>query len=165
MKPLFTFLICFFSYSLVAQNTYNNKIGEVKELNIYGADAKVIIGKIIINQASDPPQIQLLQSLQQQQPDGNYLTSFAFGHNSIQPFYAVNLKLTFSKSVDSLKEEGVSMWTGDPSNHGLSKDNLSYVFVANKIETVIFEGKIAFFVIRIKSKYKIQTTITGVAAN
>lgn len=163
MKPLLTILICFFCYHIKAQNTYNNKIGEVKELNVYGKDATVLIGKIIINTNSEPPPIKLLESVQNQEPDGTYITSFAFGHMSATPLYNVDLKLLFSKPVDSLKEYGLIMWTGPTTPpHGLSTDKLSYIFTASQIEASI--NKVAAFVVRIKSKYKIETTITGVDA-
>jgi hypothetical protein len=163
MKALCTIFVCLLCSQLKAQNTYNNKIGEVKELNIYGKDANVIIGKIITNQSLDPPPIKLLEKVQEQQPDGSWFTAFAFGHNSANPIYNVNLKLIFSKPVDSLAEDGVQYFIGPMNTNVLSKDNLSYSFIASEIHASI--NQFAAFVIRIKSKYKIETTITGVDAN
>ncbi|MFI5158954.1 MAG: hypothetical protein ACHQF4_08805 [Sphingobacteriales bacterium] len=166
MKLFITVIFFLFAFSANAQNKYSNKIGEVKELNIYGNNANVVIGKIIITNTIDPPSIKLLQSFQSPTPqqDGFYFTAFAFGTNSVLPLYNVDLHLKFNHPVDSLQEGGISYGLY-PSNakNGLSADKLSYSLTGSEIHAMI-KGK-AVFVVLIKSKYKIETTITGAGAN
>jgi hypothetical protein len=166
MKVIITAILFLIAFSASAQNTYNNKIGEVKELNIYGKDANVIIGKIIVNNNIDPPSIKLLESFQTPTPqkDGFFFTAFAFGTNNVLPLYNVDLHLKFNHPVDSLREGGISYEIApENAKNGLSVDKLSYSHIGSEIHAMI-KGK-AVFVVLIKSKYKIETTITGVNSN
>lgn len=164
MKLIITAILFLITFPISAQNIYNNKIGEVKELNVYGKDANVIIGKIIINNSIDPPSIRLLESFQTPMPqqDGFYFTAFTFGTNNVLPLYNVDLHLKFNHPVDSLGVRGIRYEITDSEN-GLSKDKLSYSHKGSEIHASL-HGK-AVFLVLIKSKYKIETTITGVGTN
>jgi hypothetical protein len=166
MKFLFSLIFTILFFCAHAQSVYKNNIATVKELNIYGKGANVIIGKIIVNNSVNPPSIKLLESTQSSVPDkdGFYFTGFSFGTNNVLPLYNVDLHLKFNHPVDSLTEAGISYEIKQVNIvNGLSKDKLSYSHVGDEVHAML--AKIARFVVLIKSKEKIETTITGVDAN
>jgi hypothetical protein len=71
----------------------------------------------------------------------------------------------FNQPIDSLSDnEGVISTFTYPNQHtGLDTKKLVYTFQATEVEASI--QNVAAFIIRIYSKTKIQTTVTGVDAN
>ncbi|RKR82654.1 hypothetical protein BDD43_2839 [Mucilaginibacter gracilis] len=152
------FTLCFLKLTLAnAQNIYNNQIGEVKELNIYSKDAKINIGKVIINK-TEKVKITLLSSYQIKETTGTFITAFCIGNNDSNTMFSLKLKLVFSAPVDSVDVKGLQVYLGNFPE--LQEDKLSFYFSSPSIQASYYNKSQLIFII--KSKYKIETTITGI---
>ncbi|SDT60988.1 hypothetical protein SAMN05216490_4310 [Mucilaginibacter mallensis] len=157
MRSFFTIMLSAFLFHASAQNTYNNKIGEVKELKIYGSDAKIVIGKIIVNETLET-KLYLINSTQLKDDSNYYVTKFNFGNNQSVALFGAKITMKFNKPVLFVNFGGFS--TATAMGFGISADKTSYVFKAQQINRDPDNHVIITFII--KSKERITTEVSGV---
>ena len=151
MKSLPTIMLILCSFSLIAQNKINNKIKEVKNLNIYG-NGKTIIGKIIINQTIKT-KIFLLGSSQVKDSSGNFTTVLEFGNEEAIPFFNGDFFFQFDQPVISVEPH---LTVGMSLSYGLSDDHKSFFFTAGQINRPFGNGNILiYFTIQSATKVKV----------
>jgi len=152
MKILAILFFTIISVSASAQNTYNNQVNNLKELNIYGGNSKISIGKILVN-PTIKPKLLLSGYTQVKDTADTYKTTFIFNSVDNLPFFGVNVYLRFNESVSSV--HAIFNGTAMIMSEGQSQDMKEYQFKASQINADSFS-------IEIVSKTKIFTTMYGV---
>jgi hypothetical protein len=159
MKIFITLFIC--SYTLIseAQNVKNeNNIKELKTLNIYGQNNKVIVGKIIINQSVNK-QLFLKKLTQVRDSSGIYLTTIILDTPEDPRVVGYSLLLEFDKPVMSVDAYN-GILSGGAIIGGLDKTKKRWSEKATELNiNKVFGG----YTIIIKSESLIKTTIHGIA--
>jgi hypothetical protein len=161
MKPHILLLTCLLlSISSLAQKTYNNKIDHLDELNIYGKNNKVIVGKIIIKKTLES-KLYLISSNSEIDSLNNYLTTIWLGNHEKVPLFGPEVFLEFSKPVMNVNPGPFGGGTFWGRQDTLTTDKLNYYFRAQQV-TPLYpnQAKLRF---RIYSKEKISVKISGVA--
>jgi len=153
MKLLLIFTLClFFS---VAKSQTNNKINNIKDLkylNIYGANSKVSIGQIIINENSKP-RLFLTAVNQSKDSLGIFHTKFTFTNPEKQLNGPVIIELRFNKPILEVRNMGSLVCMME--NNGYSQDKKAYQYKCGQITAEYLEFDVS-------STIPVLTTIVGI---
>jgi len=151
MQKILIILLCLLATNALCQSPNV----QLKQVNVYGADGKSVIGRLSINAAA-PGRLLLLKSIQKKDTSASYITTFYLGNKDKAPLDRVNIVMKFSKPVSVVTPAFSSAFN---QVGGLSDDHITYLFKAARLNRD--PGSVVVISFTIKSKDKITTDISG----
>ncbi|MDB5022289.1 MAG: hypothetical protein JWP78_44 [Mucilaginibacter sp.] len=151
MKQSLIIILFFWMSDTMGQSQTNT----VKQLNVYGRDGKMVIGKVMVNTAA-ATKLFLLKSVQKKDTSNNYITTFYLGNKETAPIPDARISMKFSKPVTEVMPSFSAAFN---SVNGLSDDHITYIFKAGRLDRD--PGSVVVISFAVKSKGKVVTEISG----
>ncbi|MDB5135997.1 MAG: hypothetical protein JWP37_2600 [Mucilaginibacter sp.] len=155
MKRLLLIVSCFFVLHAQSQSKLDSNKNRVKYINIYGEDANVAIGKILVNTGTKTG-LFILKVIQAKNAANNYTTTFYFGNKDTVAVSYVKIYMHFTKPINVITPSFSAAFN---TVKGVADDHLSYIFKATRLNRD--PGSVVVISFTIKSREKIVTEISG----